>query len=70
MSVKNHDTDPSAEDLVDLASELLKGIAAEPVPHHLVVLAQQLQAALEHHAGKGHKDADMPEQSDPDQSCT
>lgn len=69
MSVKNHDTDPTADDLVDLTSELFKGVASEPVPHHLVELAQQLQAALEQQTGKNPEPTDMPEQSEPEQRC-
>lgn len=63
MSGKNQESDPSADDLVDLTADLLKGIAAEPVPQHLVVLAQQLQAALERQVCGS---ADMPEAGQPD----
>lgn len=58
MSEKDQDKDATPEDLAGLAGDLLTGIAAEPVPHHLVALAQQLQAALERKASTGSEAAE------------
>ena len=63
MSGKNHGEDAIPEDLADLAADLLKGISAEPVPQHLVALAQELQAALERQANKGPANEETRDQS-------
>ncbi len=61
MPASQNEAHPSADDLVGMAADLMKGIAAEPVPQHLVDMAQQLQVALDRQAREGNEAKDLPE---------
>jgi hypothetical protein len=47
MPSKHDDVERSSSELVDIASKVLRDIAAEPVPPQITALAQALQSAIE-----------------------